>query len=660
MTEMSFHLWPGWEIVRKIGEGGFGQVYEIQRRAGSYQERAALKVIRIPNNPMELQQLHMSGLGEEDTETYLRKYVEEIMGEIGLMQRFVGYSNIVSYEDYKIDKHEKDIGWDILIRMELLTPLPEYLSTHNLYEKDVVKLGIDISQALVICHGAGIIHRDIKPQNIFLNDRGLYKLGDFGISRAAPGSGSVLSFKGTVPYMAPETFAMRGTDSRSDIYSLALVLYRILNGGREPFLFTSSFTPMEQEDARRRRLAGEQLPKPANCSDALWHVLSIALSADPSGRYQSAADFQEALQNIYAAGRPNAEAMARTIPISDSGKAGYSGMGHRPAGGIDYAHKPDRRRKNRWALGAIGIAAAVLAACILALTIIPLTGNSGGESDGKAQETEETEVQAQDEPEVQEEVSEDTETHLSESEDELAEEQAVSDNLLTDDGQESGGTYSGGGAESLSMAEFVEYTVVCEDTEGNILSKETDSGIEGHAITVEAPEFSGYVPKNETESVVLSENEEANRITFIYETRGSIPASAMRFNGHSYYAYVSSDGPSFWEAVSLCENMGGYMAVINTDEENRALYDYVFHQLHYKSAYFGYTDDSSEGSWYWVGPDSSTYENFDEGEPDNQKHGEVTENFALFYHGDPPYRWNDGDFGPDPNGDVIFLIEWDW
>lgn len=94
---------------------------------------------------------------------------------------------------------------------------PVYLSSHPMSEDDVIRLGKDICHALSLCHEAGIIHRDIKPQNIFVSKWGSFKLGDFGIARTMPGSGSVLSFKGTISYMAPETFKMLNTDARSDI-----------------------------------------------------------------------------------------------------------------------------------------------------------------------------------------------------------------------------------------------------------------------------------------------------------------------------------------------------------------------------------------------------------------------------------------------------------
>lgn len=311
MPVQNIQIWPDWKIVRELGRGSFGEVYEIHRQNGSYLEKAALKVIRIPSNPSELLQLRADGLRVENTEQYYSRQVEDIRNEIGIMSKFVGYSNIVSYEDYMIRKHDTGIGWDILIRMELLTALSDYLVTHVMQEEQILQLGLDISQALIICHKAGIVHRDIKPQNIFINDMGVFKLGDFGISRPLPRGSDVMSFKGSIAYMAPESFAMRNTDARSDIYSLALVLYRCLNGGREPFLHSGNFGPAEQEMAQRRRLAGEPVPRPERGSHAFWQVLSAALSANPSARYQSARQFHNALLKV--AGGPAGERRLRRI-----------------------------------------------------------------------------------------------------------------------------------------------------------------------------------------------------------------------------------------------------------------------------------------------------------------------------------------------------------
>ena len=736
VTEMTdIQLWPDWRIVREIGSGSFGKVYEINRQNGPYLERAALKVIRVPQSPAEMEQLRMDGLGEEDTESYLRRYVEDIRSEIGLMQQFVGYSNIVSYEDYLIQKRENAVGWDILIRMELLTALPEYMAAHPLSEKEVIRLGLDISQALVICHGAGIIHRDIKPQNIFVNRRGFFKLGDFGISRAMPGSGSVLSFKGSVPYMAPETFAMQNTDARSDIYSLALVLYRILNGGREPFLSSSKFTPLQREEAQRRRLSGETLPMPATGSKALCDVLAVALAADPAARYQSAADLHRALQR--AAGGVQAGVPLQPSAGQKPGALGWSGGGAgasaqqtqkgwgqttldlhamRQADGLsdgnrsgvinsdpartqtDYygtrPYSPDpgnqsgsgrrsRRNLSKGALAAvIAAGAAVLVLLISLALLIPSLknhpgGNSGEESvQGEIGQDEQTDQNEQIENEgLKQEVdsgesgqdlqaAENSAGNLQASESSAEEQQGEWTETDEPQASEWSGEVTagdGGGNSAASYTELVDYEVICQDPQGNILrSISENSGLKGHMVIVDAPEIRGYTPREDSLSITLSGAEEENVVIFVYDTKGNIPDSALHYNGHSYYAYVTSDVDSFWDAVSVCEDMGGYMAVINDADENRALYEYVFDRLGLESAYFGYTDEGSGGDWFWAGGDSSSYENWAQGQPDNLIHNGKTEDYALFYYRDGRYKWNDGDFGPDANGNVIFLIEWDW
>lgn len=290
-------IWPDWKIFKRIGGGSYGSVYEIHRQIGGHLEKAALKVIHIPQDDGEAPWL-TNGFNSESGDSCLEAQVKEIQHEIVVMQQFIGYTNIVSYEDYLIHKHAKGRGWDILIRMELLTPLLKHLKSHVMSESDVLQLGLDISQALKICHEEGIIHRDIKPQNIFINQRKCFKLGDFGISKELPENLSFSSFKGTISYMAPETFAMMHTDERSDIYSLALVMYWILNNGREPFLEEGTFTEKDRRYAQRRRLTGEPLPRPVRADTGMHHVLSTALAGNPDDRYQTASQFQDALLSL--------------------------------------------------------------------------------------------------------------------------------------------------------------------------------------------------------------------------------------------------------------------------------------------------------------------------------------------------------------------------
>ena len=293
-------VWPGWTAVKLLGKGSFGAVYEIHRTVRGNLEKAAMKVLRVPDSDAEVARLRFQGMNHQSTEAYYENLVDGIYNEIRIMQSFIGYSHIVSYEDYAIRKRSSEIGWDIYIRMELLTGLPDYMSRHPMNDQMVFKLGMDIAQGLSDCHNKGVIHRDVKPENIFVNESGNFKLGDFGVSRNAPGSQDVLSFKGTLAYMAPEVYKMQWTDARSDIYSLGVVLYQCLNDNRLPFV-PEDFTPYDIETARQRRLAGEPIPAPAHGSRRLTSLVLKAIADRPEDRFQTAEEMYRALQKAYEA-----------------------------------------------------------------------------------------------------------------------------------------------------------------------------------------------------------------------------------------------------------------------------------------------------------------------------------------------------------------------
>ena len=121
--------WNGWIVDSLIGEGRFGKVYKIVRTEFGHTYESALKVMRIPGSDAEINAVRNEGMDEESAEAYFHGMVEEIVSEFTLMSEFRGNSNIVSYEDHQVVKHEGEPVWDIYIRMELLTPLTKHI--HN-------------------------------------------------------------------------------------------------------------------------------------------------------------------------------------------------------------------------------------------------------------------------------------------------------------------------------------------------------------------------------------------------------------------------------------------------------------------------------------------------------------------------------------------------
>lgn len=312
-------VWPEWQVEGKpLGKGSFGVVYKAVRRDHNVESYAAVKVISIPSDPSEIDSLRSEGLDMNATRTYLQGIVNDFVSEIQLMESLKGVQNIVSVEDYKVVEKTGEIGWDIYIRMELLTPFNAYICDKKLTEEEVIQLGCDICTALEICGKRNIIHRDIKPENIFINDFGYFKLGDFGIARKMENMTGGLSQKGTFNYMAPEVANSVDYDARVDTYSLGIVLYRLLNGNRLPFLDTEKqlLNPNERRNAVDRRLRGEELPAPCDASPAMADLILRACAYDPNMRFSSATEMKKALMSVangtYSG---NEDALNKTVSV---------------------------------------------------------------------------------------------------------------------------------------------------------------------------------------------------------------------------------------------------------------------------------------------------------------------------------------------------------
>ena len=293
-------VFGSWVIHRKLGEGSFGQVFEIRREDFGEVYKAALKIITVPSSPAEVESAMAEGMSGPQAEQYFYGVVEDIVREFAIMAKLKGTANVVGYEDHAVVRHKQGIGWDIFIRMELLNPLLPYAYAHPFARRDIIRLGIDLCRALELCQKYNIIHRDIKPENIFVSDNGDFKLGDFGIARTIDRTMSGLSKKGTYNYMAPEVYRGGDYGFSVDIYSLGVVLYRLLNRNRVPFLPAppAPITFQSREQALAKRMGGEPLPPPVHGEGRLGEIVLKACSFDPKDRYSSPARMRQELEAI--------------------------------------------------------------------------------------------------------------------------------------------------------------------------------------------------------------------------------------------------------------------------------------------------------------------------------------------------------------------------
>lgn len=303
--------WPGWETVRLIGRGSFGGVYEIERDVFGHKEKAALKVITIPQSESDIDDLLSDGYDEESITTRFEGYLHDIVREYSMMADMKGCVNIVYCDDVKYIQHDNGIGWDIFIKMELLTPLTKALGRTG-SDEQTIKIATDICSALAFCEKRNLLHRDIKPQNIFVSPDGTYKLGDFGIAKTAERTTSGTK-TGTYKYMAPEVYNNQPYGGKADIYSLGLVLYWLLNERRTPFLPLPPQLPSasDEDRARTRRFSGEAISAPAHGSEELKRIVLKACAYDPKDRYQTA---DEMLRDLNALGVEKRHAALNSLP----------------------------------------------------------------------------------------------------------------------------------------------------------------------------------------------------------------------------------------------------------------------------------------------------------------------------------------------------------
>ena len=290
--------WPAWKIVKYLGGGAYGKVYEIERNNSGIQEKAAVKIVSRPKEESELEVDYQNGYDRESIAVKYTEILQEYKNEYKLMKELQGQSNIVSCDDFAIEENPDGIGGKIYIRMELLTPLQKVTKEHLLSEKEVIKLGKDICKALILCESRNIIHRDIKPDNIMISQFGDYKLGDFGVSKVmSHTTGATMT--GTEGYMAPEVLHIEKYGKEVDIYSLGIVMYWLLNNRRMPFIGADEkVTLVNANQAAIRRYQGEKIPAPKNGSDELKKIVLKACEYKPKDRYLTAQEMYDALEEI--------------------------------------------------------------------------------------------------------------------------------------------------------------------------------------------------------------------------------------------------------------------------------------------------------------------------------------------------------------------------
>ena len=238
---------------------------------------------------------------DTEIQSYLRTLVEECQTTLETMASLGDNPHILKIYDSIIQEHTEGIGFDIFIRTDLLSSSKDCLVAGELTEMEVIKLGLDVCDALLDCEKAGFIHWDIKPENILMTEEGDYVLSDFGLSRILKKTVNSLGTSGTLRYTAPEIYNGGKCYPNVDLYSLGSLMYILMNKDKEPFLdMTKPILYFQDRDkAFRKRMEGtEPVPEPVEGSKGFKNIVLRLCAFDPRRRYQKAEQLKEDLLQL--------------------------------------------------------------------------------------------------------------------------------------------------------------------------------------------------------------------------------------------------------------------------------------------------------------------------------------------------------------------------
>ncbi len=280
--------WAQLDLIERIGGGTYGEVYRAWDR--HLEREVALKLLRADEAVADPQ-------------------ASRIIAEGRLLAR-VRHLNVVTVHGVAV--HDGRVG----LWMELVhgATLEQVLSKQGPFSaREATLVGIDLCRALAALHKAGLIHRDVKAQNVLREDGGRIVLMDLGTGREIGPAGRepVSDFAGTPLYLAPEIFEGEPASERTDLFSLGVLLYHLVTGSFP--VRAATIDELKAAHARRERTrlrdARPDLPT------AFVHVVDRAIASDPGERYASAgaleADLAKALDG---AARPSVQASTSDAP----------------------------------------------------------------------------------------------------------------------------------------------------------------------------------------------------------------------------------------------------------------------------------------------------------------------------------------------------------
>jgi serine/threonine protein kinase len=279
-------------VVSCLGSHGGVSCYVLKHESLSTQ--FVLKHISIPQSEEKTAALLLAGAfaDEAGAHAYYGQLVEDLEAELALARRLSETQNFLVPLGAQAEPKASGVGYDFYILSPMRRSLRAFLAENAMTNLKAVNCGIDLCNALCALREQNLLFRDLRPENIYLNEKGRFLLGDLGLSETELLQFSSLPESDKSDYTPPEfSDMMANLNLTMDTYALGMTLYRIYNGNHGPFEDEKT----SHTAAEKRREAGEALPAPLYADYELAEILCKACAPKPEDRYASPDALRQAL-----------------------------------------------------------------------------------------------------------------------------------------------------------------------------------------------------------------------------------------------------------------------------------------------------------------------------------------------------------------------------
>ena len=352
-----------WEVIKPLGTGTYGKAFEIRNIDG---EKGVYKVMRVP---VEIKR-NERGFPIKSPESCLRDVKNDILGSIKYIRMNDSGRYFTEYKDCTFTASRDYTTLTVAVRMEKLMSLSDIIDHTVLSEEEVIRLAVNVCRCLEKCREMEYVYCNLKPNNIFITERGC-KLGDLGTFGVYEPNNMNVAMRKSQEFMAPEMIKFGEINATSDTYSLGLIMYYLLNTNRLPFIPSYIKAPgiSDITAAIEKRCANYIFQDPDSGSAGIKAIIQKACSSSVGNRYEDPTEMKNELLSLLGETREENPFAAKANEKASTDGKNNSMENIKMYEYEDKKQKKGLDRKKKILLLAIAVVFAVLVGVVIFITV---------------------------------------------------------------------------------------------------------------------------------------------------------------------------------------------------------------------------------------------------------------------------------------------------